>query len=125
MADLVQRGPCSCTEMSVLVFKRIGRSAPPILWGLLVVGLCSLSLKGDSSRACSSPELTQATDSQEPNPGTNSQRPPANNSDPFADLSAPPPGSAPEEPKHPRIHAFFSDNFGFRKEIMSEFDTTQ
>jgi hypothetical protein len=42
-------------------------------------------------------------------------------SDPFGDLSATPP---PPEPSEQSRH-FWTDNLGFRKEIMSQFDTTE
>jgi hypothetical protein len=45
--------------------------------------------------------------------------------DPFADLPPPPPKPPSEEPKPTRWRAFFADNFGFRKELMSEFDAAQ
>ena len=41
--------------------------------------------------------------------------------DPFADV-APATATPPDAPPSP-LRAFFNDNFGFRKEIMSEFDT--
>src|SRR5690349_20236847 len=45
--------------------------------------------------------------------------------DPFADLPAPVAAQpVPEEATH-GWKRFFSENFGFRKEIMSQFDTNQ
>jgi hypothetical protein len=40
--------------------------------------------------------------------------------DPFADVA---PAAAPPEHAHSWLHNFLNDNFGFRKELMSQFDT--
>src|ERR1700737_4247263 len=51
---------------------------------------------------------------------------PQTGTDPFADLPAPSKTQpAMEETSHSWIHTFFSDNFGFRKEIMSQFGTDE
>ena len=166
----------------------------PSYWRLLFAGLCSLSLRGESTRACncvqspsvkwifasptrdvswicpfqavvklgetvlmlqapddmlaatstvpsceclranlltsvrseSASELAQSPDPQQSSPAPKVQKPKETSPDPFEDLP-PVPSSAPaqKEGEHSRIHSFFSENFGFRKEIMSQFDTTR
>ncbi len=73
--------------------------AIPLVWLALWVALAStVSLRADSDQA------------QE---GGNRE------TDPFADLSAPPP--APETPPRSSWQTFFGENFAFRKELMSQF----
>jgi hypothetical protein len=51
------------------------------------------------------------------------EKPPEDQPDPFADVKeSAPEGNAAENPKHSWMESLFGENFGFRREIMSEFD---
>src|SRR5687768_11421215 len=68
---------------------------------LLMAGLCGTSVWGQPDQA---PGATQ---------------------DPFAGLETPKAQAVPEKPARSWKETFFTENFGFRKEIMSQFDTTE
>lgn len=89
---------------------------------MVLSAFCFLGLVLPLARADDDQDQQQAKTANNPAPAKAAERSP----DPFADVA---PASQPDEQAaQPRLswsQKFLKENFGFRKEIMSQFDTTQ
>jgi len=90
---------------------------PRILLVLLIAGVFSPAASGDSYFGqASNPDAPKTADQTKKD----------ENADPFADLAVPPEAQATSEQPAPSwTKKFLGENFGFRKEIMSQFDTSE
>ncbi|MEO7652310.1 MAG: hypothetical protein ABIZ80_17735 [Bryobacteraceae bacterium] len=92
------------------------RQIPAILLLSLVVGLPRLHAAADE----------QGQKGPGKKPGTQTEEAAKAKEDPFADLvDTSTPHEAPREPERSWREKFFKENFGFRKEIMSQFDINE
>lgn len=90
---------------------------PRVSLVLLIAGLFCPAASGDSYFGqAANPDAPKAADQTKKD----------DNADPFADLAEPAEAqTTPEQPTSSWRKKFFGENFGFRKEIMSQFDTSE